>query len=543
MRFTLTKRLLLGVAIALAAGLLVIALLFTALNAVRKSLHTVTEVEFAASEAALEMEIGMLGAGLGLMDFLATGEQLFRDRGAQYRLDFERFRAQYARLADTAQSRALAERIGALYQEYTALAETLMQKRDTEERGLLSSAEYRRFLDLRTEMDDLLDEAIQYRAGVDLVRTIREADESYDHVIRTLALGVPLFILSALGAAWLMRRQIAVPARRLLAGMEALGQGDLNRRIDYQSTDELGMLAGGFNAMAAQLDATTLRRDLLEQRVLERTTELASVNKALQEEIAERERGEKRLQALSVELERSNRELQDFAFIASHDLQEPLRKIRAFGDRLHTRYRAVLDAEGRDYLDRMQNAARRMHTLITDLLAFSRVMIGGQPFEPVDLSRVAEEVVSDLEGRLLETGGRVLIETLPAIPADPLQMRQLLQNLIGNALKFHRPGEPPLVRLRGELEDPGPDADAGASVSCRITVEDNGIGFETKFTDRIFTPFQRLHGREDYEGTGMGLAICRKIVERHGGTITASSTPGQGATFVVTLPIQTTVGG
>ncbi|MGH8510806.1 MAG: sensor histidine kinase, partial [Gammaproteobacteria bacterium] len=392
-------------------------------------------------------------------------------------------------------------------------------------------------------MAELLDEAIQYRAGVDLVRTIWEADESYNNVIRTLTFGIPLFILSALGAVWLMRRQIAVPARRLLAGMEGLGQGDLNRRIDYQSTDELGMLAGGFNAMAAQLGATTLRRDVLEQRVLERTAELANVNKTLQAEIAERERGEKRLEALSADLECRNRELQDFAFIASHDLQEPLRKIRAFGDRLHTRYRDALGVEGSDYLDRMQNAARRMHNLITDLLTFSRVTTQGRPFAPVDLNRIAEEVVSDLEARLLETGGRVEIEALPAIPADPLQLRQLLQNLIGNALKFHRPEEPPVVRLRGELEDPGPDADAGASASCRITVEDNGIGFETKFMDRIFTPFQRLHGREEYEGTGMGLAICRKIVERHGGTITARSTPGQGATFIVTLPIRTTEGG
>jgi signal transduction histidine kinase len=250
---------------------------------------------------------------------------------------------------------------------------------------------------------------------------------------------------------------------------------------------------------------------------------------AAEAEIAERRR-----------LEHSNRELQDFAYVASHDLQEPLRKIRAFGDRLKALCAEALSQRGRDYLERMQQAAARMQTLIEDLLTFSRVTTKAQPFRPVDLSRIAREVVADLEVRLEQTGGRVTVEALPTVDADPLQMRQLLQNLLGNALKFHRPEAPPVVTVRSSnLPEPtvGPAGSGAPPQRCQILVEDNGIGFDEKYLDRIFAPFQRLHGRDEYEGTGIGLAVCRKIVERHGGQITATSTPGQGATFIVTLPV------
>ncbi len=262
-----------------------------------------------------------------------------------------------------------------------------------------------------------------------------------------------------------------------------------------------------------------LRRahDELENRVSMRTSELATANE--------------RLGAFTRDLERSNRELQDFAFVASHDLQEPLRKIQAFGDRLKGKHGVALGEEGRDYLDRMQAAARRMHTLINDLLTFSRVTSKAQPFVPVDLGKVAQEVLSDLEVRVQETGGRVEIGDLPTIDADPLQMRQLIQNLLGNALKFHRAGVPPVVRMEATVTD-------GATPVCRLNVEDNGIGFDPKYLDRIFTPFQRLHGRTEYEGTGMGLAVCRRIAERHGGGITAESAPGEGARFLVELPLR-----
>jgi PAS domain S-box-containing protein len=239
-------------------------------------------------------------------------------------------------------------------------------------------------------------------------------------------------------------------------------------------------------------------------------------------------------------LERSNRELEQFAYVASHDLQEPLNKIQLFGDRLMAKNSQMLDPSGRDYLQRMLNATSRMQTLIDNLLTLSRVTTKGQPFVPVDLSQIAQEVVSDLETRLQQTGGQVDIGDLPNIEGDPLQMHQLLQNLVGNGLKFHRPGIAPLIKVytarpsrAGSLKEP---------LFCQIMVEDNGIGFDEKYVDRIFQPFQRLHGQSEYEGTGMGLAICHRIVERHGGRITARSKPGEGTTFLINLPFRQLVG-
>lgn len=240
------------------------------------------------------------------------------------------------------------------------------------------------------------------------------------------------------------------------------------------------------------------------------------------------------------ELARSNAELQQFTSIASHDLQEPLRKIQAFGNRLKATYGETLNAQGLDYLERMQNAAQRMQNLIDDLLILSRITTRVQAFVPVNLTQVTQEVLSDLEVRSQQTGGCVEVGELPTIDADPVQMRQLLQNLISNALKFYRKGEPPVVKIYSQiLNRERKPVEAGAVAElCQIIVEDNGIGFDEKYLDRIFNVFQRLHSRSEYEGTGMGLAICRKITERHGGSITAKSTPEHGAKFIVTLPIK-----
>ena len=258
-------------------------------------------------------------------------------------------------------------------------------------------------------------------------------------------------------------------------------------------------------------------------------------------DITDRKRVDEKLKLYSDKLERSNRELQDFAQVASHDLQEPLRKILSFGDRLKTKAGESLDDDSKDYLHRMCNAAARMQTLINDLMAFSRVEIKGQAFVPTDLGVIAREVSADLETRIEQAGGRVEIEALPTIDADPMQMRQLLQNLIGNSLKYFRAGVSPVVRISCQKpEARRPDLlDESGSVRqfCELLVTDNGIGFDEKYLDRIFTVFQRLHKKGEYEGTGVGLAICRKIVDRHSGTITARSSPGQGATFMVTLPV------
>ncbi len=269
----------------------------------------------------------------------------------------------------------------------------------------------------------------------------------------------------------------------------------------------------------AEAEVRTLNAEL-EQRVEERTQELTLANDELQN--------------YTTKLEQSNRELQDFATIASHDLQEPLRKIQAFGDRLSSKFADDLPEKAQNYLERMQGAAGRMSTLIEDLLAFSRVTTKAKPFKPTNLEKIIDGVISDLEMRLEREQGKVIVGDLPILDADSFQMRQLFQNLIANALKFHRPDVSPEVKISSEVTDVG---------LCEIKVADNGIGFDEKYINKIFTVFQRLHSRSEYEGTGIGLAVCRKIVERHNGTITATSTPGSGATFIVTLPLRQKNGG
>jgi signal transduction histidine kinase len=260
----------------------------------------------------------------------------------------------------------------------------------------------------------------------------------------------------------------------------------------------------------------------------------------IQQILREMGRSHEELKFYATKLERSNKELQDFASVASHDLQEPLRKIQAFSDRLRSKCAASLDDTGRDYLDRIQNAAGRMHTLINDLLTYARVATKARPFVATDLVSITREVVSDLEARIEQVNGRVEVGELPCVEADPLQVRQLMQNLIGNSLKYKRPDVAPVVSIYGHhlAEGPSRAQNAESGPFCQILVEDNGIGFEEIYAEKIFTIFQRLHGRTEYEGTGVGLAVCRKIVERHGGTITARSTPGAGSTFTVTLPVK-----
>lgn len=225
-------------------------------------------------------------------------------------------------------------------------------------------------------------------------------------------------------------------------------------------------------------------------------------------------------------VEESNRGLQDFAFVASHDLKEPLRKVKTFGRILRDRYADTLGDEGRNYVERMMNASDRMEGLINSLLDYSRVSTLSEPFSQVDLNLVVRGVLEDLEGRISQTKANVIVEQLPIIEADPAQMRQLFQNLIGNSLKFNG-GKQPIIKVYATL---------CANGTCEIRVEDNGIGFEEEYLEKIFKPFQRLHGRSAYEGTGMGLAICKKIVDRHKGDITAISKPGKGATFIIKLP-------
>ena len=260
----------------------------------------------------------------------------------------------------------------------------------------------------------------------------------------------------------------------------------------------------------------TLRkaRDELEIRVEERTRELHKANEELK--------------VYAAMLEQSNRELEEFAFIASHDLQEPLRKIQTFADRIRKVHYDSLGDMGRDYLERMQQSARRMQDLIHDLLKYSRVTTRPEPFTLIDLRKSAEEALTDLSVLCEETAGGIEIGDLPSIEADAVQMRRLFQNLIENSLKYHGRHKP-FVRIY--CNEPCLDG------YWTIHVEDNGIGFDVCYLEKIFKPFQRLHGKKSkYQGTGIGLAICRRIVERHGGSITAQSEPEKGTIFTVRLP-------
>lgn len=318
----------------------------------------------------------------------------------------------------------------------------------------------------------------------------------------------------AVAAAWLLGDLLILrKTSALLAATRRLAAGDLEARSGISHDGgELSQLALAFDQMA----------DSIRQRE------------------TERDKAEAAMREYANELMRSNRDLQDFANIASHDLQEPLRKIQTFSDLLQERYQAELDERGRAYIQRITDSAQRMQALILDLLIYSRVTSRGQPFERVDLNQSVRSVLNDLELQIEETQARIDRGHLPTIEADATQMRQLLQNLLSNALKFRNNGEPPRIKISARVYDevPARQRSDRPVQCCELKVADNGIGFEQRYLDRIFQPFQRLHPRSEYQGTGMGLAICRKIVERHGGSITAQSRPGEGATFIVRLPVQ-----
>jgi signal transduction histidine kinase len=255
--------------------------------------------------------------------------------------------------------------------------------------------------------------------------------------------------------------------------------------------------------------------------------------------LVEQRRRRDELEALvgerTAELAQRNRDLEEFASVISHDLQEPLRKVQKFGDLLNRNIEGDLSETELDYIRRMQEASIRMSKMIDGLLALSRIATRSIPYQEVDLNLSVRDALSNLETSLEKSGGQVRIEPLPTIEAEPIQMQQMLQNLVGNALKFHRPGVAPIVMISSR-HLPGA---AQKPARVEIRVEDNGIGFDDRYIDLLFQPFKRLVGRKgEYEGSGMGLAICKKIVERHKGEITCRSTPGSGSVFLVTLPVQ-----
>lgn len=251
-----------------------------------------------------------------------------------------------------------------------------------------------------------------------------------------------------------------------------------------------------------------------------------TIRKKIEDDIKKKK---EELELLTEQLKESNKELENFAYISSHDLQEPLRKIQSFGDRLKSVESANFSEQGKDYLDRILNAASRMQILINDLLAFSRVSTRAQAFSFIDLNTILKEVLSDMEVTIEKTATKIKAEKLPSIVAEPTQIRQLFQNLISNAVKFRKEEETPVIKIYSK-------SNPSNSNLIDIIFEDNGIGFDEKYIDKIFTIFQRLEGQK-YEGSGIGLAICRKIAMRHSGNITAKSKNGKGSTFIVTLAI------
>lgn len=244
-------------------------------------------------------------------------------------------------------------------------------------------------------------------------------------------------------------------------------------------------------------------------------------------DITERKLAEAKLKEYSARLEQSNKQLEDFALIASHDLQEPLRKVEGFGRLLEQSAAGRLNETELDYLGRLTSGAHRMRQMIDGLLALSRVTTRGHAFVPVDLNQVLLSVQDDLSMTIEQSGGRLEVGELPVIKADPMQMHQLFQNLVANGLKFHKQDVPPVVKVSARY----------VIGRVELIVEDNGIGFDMKDVEKVFQPFQRLHSRSKYEGTGIGLSICRKIVDRHQGLLTAESQPGEGSRFIVILPL------
>jgi signal transduction histidine kinase len=309
-------------------------------------------------------------------------------------------------------------------------------------------------------------------------------------VVASLMVG---FVVSSV-----LQRQISAPILALAHTAHAIAERrDYSVRATKGGEDELGLLTDAFNQMLTRIE----------------------------EQNQQQTRAEESLRALTTELARSNKELEQFAYVASHDLQEPLRMVSSYTQLLEQRYRGRLDDDAHEFINYAVDGARRMQRLINDLLEFSRVSTRGKPLQPVDANDVLGTVRANLSAAIEDAGALVTNEELPTVMIDPTQLGQLLQNLIGNAIKFHGAGPPRVHVAACERE--------GEWV---FAVKDNGIGIEPEYFDRIFVIFQRLHVAADYPGTGIGLAVCKRIVERHGGRIWVESESGAGAIFSFTVP-------
>jgi signal transduction histidine kinase len=345
---------------------------------------------------------------------------------------------------------------------------------------------------------------------------------------RNLMMLAVTFVIATL-LIMLAARLIAQPLRQFSLATEQFANGDLSKRMSMNNGIlEIAQIQRTFNKMAHSIEARITERTAALQeanlQLIERTAALQEANMQLAEEIKARKETEEKLEHFNVRLQQSNQDLEQFALIASHDLREPLRKVSAFNDRLQ---RDNLSGEQRqDYLKRVQDAVKRMTLMIDNLLMYSRIEQQHNTQTSVNLTTVAQQAVSDLNELIHETQGNIHIEALPTIRADAMMMHRLFQNLIANALKYHREGVSPVVKLTTQENDQ----------YVHIRVQDNGVGIPETDSERIFRIFERLHGRHEGGGSGLGLAICRKIVLYHGGTVTVESIVGEGSTFIVSFP-------
>ena len=349
-------------------------------------------------------------------------------------------------------------------------------------------------------------------ASISVGIPVDQAHATANAILRRNLIALSIAALLAFAAAWVGGDLFIVRRiHRLLSMTERIGEGDLSARTGAgQGDGELHQLARAFDEMAQNL----------QQRVAERERAEANL-RALNEDL------EQRVTARTLELKRSNEDLEQFAYVASHDLQEPLRMVTNYLQLLQNRYKSQLDNKAQDFIQIAVDGALRMHQLIGDLLTYSRVGTAGKPLGPVNANEALKNTLLNLKIAIEESGAKVMSDLLPTVKADMLQLTQLFQNLIGNAIKF-RSDKPPEIHVSAQR---GPREN-----EWQFSVRDNGIGIAPKDFDRIFLIFQRLHTREKYPGTGIGLALCKKIVERHGGRIWVESEPGEGTTFHFTIP-------
>lgn len=284
-------------------------------------------------------------------------------------------------------------------------------------------------------------------------------------------------------------------------------------------------------------------------QLMQQEGKLIKINKSLEIEIKDRILSEEKVKELNKQLlenirqlESINKELDRFAYMASHDLQEPLRKIRIFSERIGRKYSDELDNEGKAYIDKMQLACERMQNLINDILAFSKLNVEKEVMVFSDINSIIEEVLIDMEFEISEKNAKIEVERIPKLNVHPRLIKPLFQNLISNSLKYSKKEIRPVVKITAKLDEPLKTPDANQlGKFCRINVEDNGVGFEQEYAEQVFTMFKRLHIGSEYEGTGIGLAICKKIVEQHKGSISVKSVVNKGSTFIISLPVEESV--